>query len=263
MIQILDHTREVFNIDKSTLNIDIENTPTLAWAYQSYEARVFDPEEYFNIQSIALAWGDGPVEVKALPDFPLYKKDPHNDKELIEWAYNEMKKASLIVGHNVIKFDLPKLKLKFMKHGLSPLPKVPVKDTLRMARQYGFFSKSLDSLAKEMGLEGKEEMGVAELWKKCYEGKNDKKWWPLYKKYNKRDVELDRLIYRKLVSWEPNMPRLSPTDDCPVCNSSPSKWKKNGMKYGRGWEQQRYACLVCGNANLYGQKYKLDGDISI
>ena len=257
-----EHPKEKFNLDKATLNIDIENTPTKAWSYQSYDAYVFDPEEYFHIQVIGLAWGDKPVQVKSLPDFPLYKTDPHNDKELVEWAHGEMKKASLYVGHNIIKHDLPRLKLKFIKHGLDPLPKIPVKDTLRMARQYGFFSKKLDSLAKEMGLEGKEELGAGELWKKCYNGENDNKWWPLYKKYNKQDVELGRLIYRKLLAWEPNVPKLSPTDTCPICDSTQSNWKKNGMKYGRGWEQQRYACLRCGNPNLYGPKYKLELNIN-
>lgn len=125
-----------------------------------------------------------------------------------------------------------------------------------MARKYGFITNTLDNVSRELGTGKKLESGVKELWKKCYEGENDKKYWPLFKKYNIHDVYLTRENDRILLSWEDTVPASKVGDNCPVCNSQPHEWKKNGLKYYRNYYKQRYGCRRCGFANIYSQSIR-------
>ena len=250
------NTKEVYSLDSGTYYFDIEKSPTRVWSYKKYDTNVFEEEEDWHIQSVA--WkkaGEKTVHCVMLPDFKLYKTEPHNDYELVKYIYdNIFKKATILVGHNINKFDVRMCKHRFMIHGFAPLGKLRTRDTLTMARKFGFFYNSLDNTCRELGLPGKLEEGAGSLWKRCYNG--DMKAWKLMAKYNKNDVYINELLDRRLLIWEDTTPALhSHKDKCPMCRGT--NFKRNGMKYGRGWEQQRYACLTCGFANIYSDKFKV------
>lgn len=242
---------EPYNYEANTLYFDVEKTPTKGFSYRSWKSNLFDIEEDWFFQSIAWTWGNSPkIQVATLPDFKLYKTEPHNDRELVKVIYEEFKKAHVIVGHNIKKFDIPMTKHRFIHHGLPPLPKLEIRDTLCMAKRYGFISNSLDNVSRELGVGRKIECGVKELWKECYDG--DMRAWKLFAKYNKHDVYLTRKIDRALSAWEDTFPKVRLSNDfCTRCGSRPNEWKCNGKKYYRHYFKQRYACLRCGFPNLY------------
>lgn len=246
----MEHKERPYDFDANTLYFDIEKTPSKGWAYESYDTRLFDIEEDWHIQSVAWAWGNGPIHVAALCDFPLYKKDPHNDYEVVKILYEQFKKAHIICGYNIRRFDMKMAKHRFIHHRFSPLGRLTIRDAYTMAKKYGYISNSLDNVSRENGLGGKIETGVKDLWKKCYDG--DLKSWKLFKRYNKHDVYLTRANDRIFTSWEDNMPRFRVGNDfCKQCGSKPNEWKKNGVKYYEHYKKQRWACLRCGFANIY------------
>lgn len=253
--------RKQFDFNAHTLYFDIEKTPTKGWAYKSWEANLFDIEEDWIIQSISWAWGKhGKINVKCLADFPLYTTEPHNDYELVNILYQEFKKAHIIVGHNVRKFDMKMTKHRFIIHSLPPIGKLNIRDTLTMARKYGFISNSLDNVSRELGTGHKLECGVKDLWKKCHDGED--KYWKLFKKYNAHDVRLTRANDIILSSWEDTLPRMSMDEVCPSCGSKENEWKRNGTKYYPHYWRQRYACIRCGFTNIYSAPMKNEWDLN-
>lgn len=209
-------------------------------------------EEDWHIQSFAWKWSnEDTIHCLALCDFPLYKKQPHNDVELVKKLHSLFSQADIVIAHNGLAFDIKRSNSRFLVHGLRPPRPYKTVDTLKVARRYfGFFGNSLDELARIFKLGRKEEKGVKELWKKCYDG--DRKAWIAMKRYNKMDVELLEGIYRKMLPYINPFPRVRMDNGkCPKCSST--SFKKNGMKYGKNWECQRYACLECGDGNIYGE----------
>jgi predicted PolB exonuclease-like 3'-5' exonuclease len=106
----------------------------------------------------------------------------------------------LIVGHNVIGFDLPRLHIAAARHAVTSLARRlaeyrghrhAVVDTMRLAM--GVERCRLGDLATALGLEGKSGDGsqVYELW---VEGRQD-----AIAAYCLQDVEVTRAVYRALV----------------------------------------------------------------
>ncbi len=251
-----------FSFDDKVLFFDIETTPTKGWAFRNYEANVFEIEEYFHIQSYSYKWGEkGKTKCVALPDFPLYKKEPHNDLELVKSLFDLWSKADIIIGYNGDRFDIKKTRHRFLIHGLGNVYSFKTIDPLKIAKKLGFFSNSLNGVSDELGL-GKKVEHEGNLWKKCYDAylTNDKKSWKKMKEYNNQDIELLYLVSRRLIPYMERYPRVKMDNGkCPVCGGT--NFKRNGKKYYSNYEQQRYACLKCGFGNIYGDKIKKEWDI--
>lgn len=252
MNKVLDNAP--FKLDAKTLFFDIECSPTRGWAYRAWEASVFNIEEDWHIQSFAWKWGNQEsVHCLALPDFPLYKKEPHNDRDLVTELYALWNQADIIVGHNGDKFDIKKSKHRFMIHGLRPPRPFRTLDTLKIAKKFGFFSNSLDGVCRELSF-GQKVKHDGDLWKQCYNG--SKGAWVKMKQYNKMDVVLLERVYRYFFPWIERFPRVRMDNGhCPGCSGT--SFKKNGWKYGPHWQQQRYACLGCGQSSIYGERERV------
>ena len=233
------------------LLFDIETTAILARVWGLYEQNAVDVEKDWYMLSFAYKWLDSNVHVIGLPDFPIYKKDPENDRDLIKKLWELFNQADIIVAHNGNAFDIKKSNARFIHHQLSPPAPYKTIDTLLMARKhFNFSSNKLDDLGKYLGIGRKVETGGYSLWRDCLRG--DKRAWKKMKEYNSYDVVLLEQVYLKLMPWSKEV--ATNTDNCPKCSGDLTR---RGYRLTIGYKYQRYQCNNCGgwsSERLNGQK---------
>lgn len=237
-------------INKDIIVWDIETAYTVAAVWGLYEQNVAKVirEPYI----ISVAWkflGDKETHVVALPDFPLYKKDKHNDKQLVEYLHNLFSKVEVVIAHNNNAFDYKWVTGRFAVHSLPPIPPVQSVDTLLIARsKFKFNSHKLKDLGKYFNLGDKLDTGGIDLWYKCIE-LDDWKSWDLMKKYNKQDVVLLEKVYLHMLPFITNHPNIAVINGdriaCPNCGSlhmtvSKHRYTRTGMKI-------QLQCQNCGS----------------
>jgi hypothetical protein len=223
--------------------IDIESSPALGWTWQRYEADVLKCERDWELLSFAYKeLGRQPTRVIARPDF----RDK-TDRGLTQAAWKVLDEADVVVGHNLDKFDVRKLKAKFVEHGLAPPRTFKTIDTLKIARQqFAFSSNRLNDLAATLKLGSKVKTGGVGLWFDCLAG--CKKAWAKMRRYNAHDVVLLERVYEKLKSWYPSHPNLALYEDrpgCPVCSSL--KVQRRGWRVNLSRKVPRFQCQDCGH----------------
>lgn len=231
------------------LLIDIETAPLVGYAWSKWETNIIDTIKDFYILSFAYKWiDDKKVRSLALPDFPLYKKDPENDLQLCHNIWPLLNQADIVVAHNGDSFDIKKINARFLVHGtLIPSPYKTI-DTKKIAKKYfKFDSNKLDELGRQLGIGRKMQHGGFELWKGCMSG--DTKSWKTMVEYNKQDVELLEKVFLKLRPWMNNFPVVrSENGDCRNCEGS--HLQKRGFSFTRTSKIQRLQCQDCGAWNL-------------
>lgn len=215
--------------------------------------RIEEPELFL---SVAWKWyGQSTVHCKTLADFPLYKKDPYNDRELSKYLHDIMNQADIICAYNGDSFDIKVANTFFIKHDLPPLRPQQSVDPLKWARgHFKFPNNKLDTIAKILGHEGK-TLSHGDLWYDCYQG--DMKAWRKMVKYNKVDVEILEFVYEKLRPYAKNHPNFNLYEDrecCPACAST--NFKPKEYRYTATGMYQGYQC-ECGK-RFHGRKNLAD-----
>lgn len=227
------------------LLIDIETLPNLGYTWGKYEQNVLSYVKEWELASFA--WkelGRGKVEAIARPDFA-----DKTDASLVKAVRGIVEQADILIGHNIDRFDSPKLRSKFVVAGLSPTSYRTI-DTRTMARKYfGFNSNKLDDLAKTLGIGQKLQTGGFDLWLQCIAG--DPKAWAKMVRYNKWDVVLLEKIYLALRAWYPQHPNFAlysgegDKPECPVCEST--KVNRQGYRVMATRRAARFQCQKCGH----------------
>ena len=228
---------------------DIETSPILGYSWGRFEVNLVHVIEESRIISVAWKWlGDKEIHCLALPSFPGYKKDPKNNKQLVQALHKLISKADIAVGHNVDNFDDKTSNAAFIEHNLIPPPPHKTIDTLKVARsRFRFSSNKLDELGIRLKVGRKVETGGFSLWKGCMDG--SMRAWARMKKYNMGDVSLLERVYLKLRPWMKNHPDMNARDrhtGCPVCRST--NLAKNGLMATHRGVKQRYLCRDCGKS---------------
>jgi DNA polymerase III alpha subunit (gram-positive type) len=185
-------------------------------------------------------------------DAKAFKKDPYNDRVVVERMIPLLEEADFCVAHNGDKFDYRILKAQGIIHGLPGFRARKV-DTLSMAKAAGLFPRGnkLEDLAEVLGVARK--------------GKVNYDWWKrialdscpasLAKmvKYCEQDVKVLEALFLKLLPHAenvlPDINLLTGGDrDSIACNRCGSekiykhgKYMKNVLVY------QRYKCQTCGS----------------
>lgn len=171
--------------------------------------------------------------------------------------------ADAVVGHNLSRFDTPKIRGRSLVFGL-PLPS-PYKeiDTYLVARkEFGFDSNSLDYLSRVLKCGVKsthKEFPGFELWVECL--KKNPKAWAEMKKYNIQDIIVTEAVYKKMLPYFRNHPNWSiyVEGDRPICSKCGSDVKKDGFYRTNLGKYQQYQCKSCGGwvrgrTNLYDKE---------
>jgi uncharacterized protein YprB with RNaseH-like and TPR domain len=228
--------------------IDIETAPILMTAWGLFEQNAVWVERDTFLLSFAVQWSDQKnVKTYALPDYPGYKRNKHNDKHLVRDLWKVLNAADLICAHNGDAFDIKKINSRLAVHGFTPPAPYKTIDTLKMARrQFKFDSNKLDNLARYFSIGRKLPNTGAVLWRGCVEG--DPKSWRTMRRYNAHDVRLLRGVYEKLKCWSPTHPDLrlyAGGAGCPTCQSN--NIQRRGVSVAKARRYQRFQCLDCGS----------------
>lgn len=227
------------------LFLDIETAPSLGWVWEKYQTNVIDFKSNWYVLSYAYKWADeSKVHAVGLIDFPGYKRDRENDKQLMKGLWELMDQADVIVAHNGDSFDLPKINTRFVTHGLNPPEPYKTVDTLKIARKvFAFESNKLDDLGRYLGVGRKLPHTGFHLWRGCMEG--DSKSWTLMKEYNAHDIELLEKIYYIVRAWDKRHPHMNQgqADCCTKCGSKDVQ--RRGFSYTLLRKKQRYQCNQC------------------
>lgn len=90
--------------------------------------------------------------VLRVDDAMFYAKASNDDEGLIKRLAIELAKYDVLVGHNIVRFDLRYLRARQAFWGYPPLPPMLTIDTLRLAQRYQLSSRKLDLLGDFVGI---------------------------------------------------------------------------------------------------------------
>lgn len=191
--------------------------------------------------------GSKGAQVVSITDFPRFKHDPTNDKDLVIAAAKILSEADVIVGHYSQRFDLPMLQSRLLYHGLKPIPPIPHVDTWRIARyEMHLHSNRLASVAAFLGLQEKTPLS-GPIWIKASAGHK-----PSIKyvvEHCRQDVIVLEEAYKKircLCKVHPNVALVDgKADTCPICEET-GHMQSRGFRISRTAKTQRFQCQKCG-----------------
>lgn len=233
------------------LFLDIETKPSMYYIWSLFN-EITSTEmqiEEWGILCVCAKWFKSKEVMSfALPDYPLYKKEPDNDIEVLKAIHKVLDEAEIVIGHNLAAFDAKKLNARFIAHGIKPPSPYKIVDTCLAARKhFAFISNKLNDIAKFLKIGQKKHTGGFSLWRRCMHG--DLSAWKTMVDYCKQDVRLTEKVYVKLLPYitnHPNMAVYMDTDNptCPNCGSH--KISKKGFAYTTIGKYQRTVCNNCG-----------------
>jgi len=190
------------------------------------------------------------VQTACLPDFPRYKRNRHDDKDLCRLLHDLLDKADVVCAHNGARFDIPKINSRLIVNGFSAPSPYKVVDTLKIARSvFKFDSAKLDNIGRYLDEGRKIPNTGAALWRACVND-GDPKAWEEMRSYCRQDTELLCRVYERLKPWAPNHPNMRLYDNkegigCPTCGSD--HVQRRGMMVKLTARRQRFQCVACGS----------------
>lgn len=242
--------------------IDIETSPIIAAVWKLWDVNVGLNQiiEDWSVLSFAAKRLDAKAASKSVAsrrreclyaDTSAAPGGPRDDYALLEQLWTILNDSDIIVGQNVRRFDLRKIRARMMLHGMSPPSPCRVLDTLEMAKSAGAFTSNkleyLSGALAEVQKAKHKKFPGHELWAECEAG-NPAAWKEL-KTYNILDVLSTEEVYLKLRPWAVSHLNLAvfgdPTEPaCPVCAST--SLMPDGEAFSNVSRYQRYRCQDCG-----------------
>lgn len=200
----------------------------------------------------------GEKEIKCINawDFKSWDKNVNNDLEIIKAAYEVLKDADAVVGHNSKRFDWKFIQTRLAIHGLEPLPRIKHIDTCNESRKnLMMFSNRLGEISKLLFDDKKTENGGWPLW--CKVMKRDKQAMAMMTKYCKQDVNLTEKLFKKIRPYVTNIPNYNLFESgekvlCPSCGST--RLEKRGFGTTKVRMFQKYVCKDCRSWSQVGIK---------
>lgn len=227
-IETLPIHARTWKVGKTVLSPDnvIKDWCVLSYAYK----RLFSPEIKGDVLT--------PKEVET-----------RNDKRLMEGLWKVLDESNIVIAHNGLAFDIPKINTRLIKHGLPPPSRYHQIDTLIAAQKsFKFTSNKLDFIGNYLGV-GRKIKTEYQLWIRCDEGEKSALQEMLT--YNLQDVGLLEDVYVLLRPWTPTHPNMSlyvhdegGDDVCKVCLSDNIDWV--GEYFTNASVYMSYTCNNCG-----------------
>lgn len=228
--------------------VDIETLPLQVYNWSLFqEPRALDRVvQDWAIFSAAAKWyGKPKIDYRDTRE----QSSPHDDYHLLLWLRNILHEADIVVGQNVHKFDLRKIRARMVKQGIPPFSEPAVIDTMLMAKEVGAFTSNkleyLGTLTDERKSKHLKYPGFA-LWLGILN--NEKAAWEEAKKYNKQDVKSTEKLYLALRPWVRRHPNFAQYYDddvmrCPRCGSD--ALSADGIVHRGVSTYQVYRCMSC------------------
>lgn len=146
----------------------VSRTPWLTWDLENRPIAYWVPDRpAAEITAIGWKWSDrDEAEALLLTRDGRFLTDAGkrwSAKRAYEFFRGELERASVVVGHNIRRHDLPLFQAGLLRLGLTPLRSVLTTDTLRDYPRRKDMSASLENLAHLYGIDdegGKKHMSV-------------------------------------------------------------------------------------------------------
>jgi hypothetical protein len=205
------------------LHIDIETAPMAAFVWSPWDS--FLPMDRLIHDTFLLTWaGKWDGEKKMYSDALTSKEAlSRSDVRIAESLADLVRQADIVVGHNLDKFDIPKLNGRLLQNKLEPIGPVQTIDTLKLAKKsIKIAFNKLDYLGEFLGL-GRKIKTDFQLWEDSYNG--DEQALAKMLKYNKQDVILLEHVFHALIPYSKQLTRLMEPGikgdtTCPFCGGN-------------------------------------------
>ena len=233
------------------LLLDIETSPLLVRSWGIWNVNI--PHTSIVEDWFMLSWSAKWLFSAEIMSDVLTPREAVNktDKRICQSIWKLLDEADVICGHNLSKFDAPRLTHRMLMNGIKPVMPYLEIDTLKIAkRHFAFVSNKLDFIAR-MLLGDQKIKTDHTLWERCLEGDGDALL--EMETYNKKDVLLLEEVYCRFRPYMKSHPNLAVMMDakepcCPNCGSFE-------FEDGEGYyttPQNRYVavrCKECGAVN--------------
>jgi DNA polymerase elongation subunit (family B) len=220
-----------------TIIFDIETSLDIIAAYGL-------KEQYHSPNNIIQDWGmicfswkwlggSRIYDFSLVDDMKRFKKDPHDDYAVVKRLHEVLSDAEVMVGHNVQNFDWKKFMARVIYHGLPPIDRPMVIDTLKEARKIAkFTSNKMDYLARHLKIENKLHH-AGDMWLRILRGEAAAVKEAV--EYCRGDVRTTEALYLRL---RPYMSQSHPNMNI---------WRGNGIE----------CCTKCGSDNLSNAGWRM------
>jgi uncharacterized protein YprB with RNaseH-like and TPR domain len=186
---------------------DIETLPLKAYAWKTWKEDI-SPAQLIEDWCM-VSWASKDLFRDEVRSNVLTPKEAKNrdDKRIVEGLWEEFDNASILIGQNIVDFDIPKANTRFLFHGLKPPAPYRTVDTLKILRyNFRFTYNRLDSINSALGLTPKMDTGGFPLWARCSEG--DSQALEDMEKYNCQDVLSEEELYAAVRGWDNRHPNI-------------------------------------------------------
>ena len=195
------HTRSA-----KVLILDIETAPMTVFVWGIYKQRIASTNiisDWFLLSWSAKWLFEPEMLSDVLTPKEAKKKD---DKRIAKSIYTLVDQADIVIAHNGKSFDMRKLNVRFISHGLNPPSPYQIIDTLLHSRKnFAFSSHKQDYLTKFLKLPEKLDTDF-ELWIRCFNG--EAKALEEMVEYNRHDVGGLEELYLTLRPWMKSHPNI-------------------------------------------------------
>jgi hypothetical protein len=205
------------------LLLDIETAPISAYVWSLWKQNVYIDQIISNW--FMLTWSAKWLYSTEVMSDAITPEEVQleSDARIVYSLLQLLDKADVVIAHNGMAFDIPKINARAIVNGFAPPSPYQQIDTLMIARkQFGFSSNKLDALATVFGMPGKIKTDF-KLWSDCMKG--DQTALNQMETYNRQDVIVLEEVYLKLRPWTKGHINLGLYSDgdvqvCPNCGST-------------------------------------------
>lgn len=239
------------------LIIDIETAPLIAYVWGLYEQNVnlnMTERDWFILSFSAKWFGSDDIFYYDLRGKDLLA-DNVDDTDLLRKVHYLLNEADIVIAHNGDRFDIKKLKTRFILNGMPPVKRFLTIDTLKVARrEFAFTSNTLQYLTDKLvddedkRKQKSQKFSGFDLWRECL--KDNEEAWEEMRIYNTLDIISLEQLYLKLRPWMTNHPNINIMQDelpeehsCPRCGSR--DLIKRGPRYNISTVRQQWQCKDC------------------
>lgn len=229
--------------DFRQITLDLEVSPEFNATYgKNFEATVLETELYQYIFCFGYKEPGGTTKVVSLWDFPLYKKEPFNDREVVLALHKLLSDVDFVVAHNV-RFDLGVAKARFIYHHLQPIVFPKSFCTLKWSqRNLHLNSHSLKNVARFFGVKHKMETSK-NLWQDIHY-RQDPKARAEMVEYNGVDVDVCDEVHDIMARWDTKAEPVKLHALCQNTRCGSDNVQFRGMS--RDMKKHIFVCKDCG-----------------
>lgn len=241
------------------LYYDIETTlaKSYHWGQWKQNLSVKQQIQESHMLSHAWAWNDGEVFSSVLTPEEVLSQD---DERIVYECWSLLDNCDVVVAHNGKRFDIKKVNGYFLKYGLPKPGSYKIIDTLEIAKKnFNLPFKSLEYLAKFLGVELKQDSGGIQTWIDCDRGCPEALETMRY--YNEGDIVSLRDIHKRMKGWDNNGVNIALYNEghdalCTHCGSDDVQILTDKFAYT---PQRKYQLLRCNSCQAVLRSNRKEG----